>query len=407
MSKRLQGFSLPTVLVIAVLMALLVLFALSLVDLDRRDYDRYHVRKQHVLDLHSAAALYRADSTLLSASGDSVTVRLFGTPESEVSLSVRPWGLYEVLDVSSRFLPFGYTAICGKRLESRHEAALWVCDRRRPLSFAGNSVVEGCVFAPQSGVNYMEMDGVPFTGVPVQPSWMRVSIDRLPEVDSSAFLAAESMRERAREAWYHLNVAEGHVDYSEPTSFVYGKGTDRTFRLSGNRVLYGDELVIGPDSDLDGVLVFARTAVVEDGFRGRFQLFCTDSVTVRNNVSLLEPSGIFVSGHEHPYVSLGRKTKIEGYVIVLNQGREDQFLTYPCLHQADGGRIRGLVYVDGAACLEGTVEGAAYLGDCFSLKGGDTYPGVMFNVSVKRPEDLVYPLLLTGPYRRREICKVF
>ena len=39
-----------------------------------------------------------------------------------------------------------------------------------------------------------------------------------------------------------------------------------------------DDLLIKKDSKLDGVLVFARSAVVEDGFEGCMQLFCTDSI---------------------------------------------------------------------------------------------------------------------------------
>lgn len=47
--QYLRGFSLPTVLVISVLMALLIMFAFSLVDLDRLYYANYHKGKQSVL----------------------------------------------------------------------------------------------------------------------------------------------------------------------------------------------------------------------------------------------------------------------------------------------------------------------------------------------------------------------
>lgn len=51
---------------------------------------------------------------------------------------------------------------------------------------------------------------------------------------------------------------------------------------------------------MNGILAFARSAVIADGFRGSLQLFCTDSVTVGRNVRLESPSGVLVSGADHP-----------------------------------------------------------------------------------------------------------
>ena len=63
--------------------------------------------------------------------------------------------------------------------------------------------------------------------------------------------------------------------------------------------------------------------------------------------------------------------------------------------------------MDGSCELEGVVNGAAYISDCFYENDGYKYPGVLNNVSIRRSEEVPFPILLTGPYQRREIKKVF
>ena len=226
-------------------------------------------------------------------------------------------------------------------------------------------------------------------------------------MDSLALDYLDSLRSLAGKAWYHLNDVEGYRSFQKQTSFVYARDGDKIFHLGGNRILYADRLILGAESEVNGILAFARSAVIADGFRGSLQLFCTDSVTVGRNVRLESPSGVLVSGADHPFVSLAGGSRVCGYVAVLNDGKIDQRLEHPCFRQRSGSMIDGLLYVDGSCELEGAVNGAAYIGDCFYEKDGYKYPGVLNNVSVHRSDSVSYPILLTGPYRRREIKKVF
>lgn len=177
--------------------------------------------------------------------------------------------------------------------------------------------------------------------------------------------------------------------------------------MGGNQILYGDKLTISANSHLDGILLFARTITIEDGFHGCGQFFCADSLLIGTGVHLSAPSGILVSGHEHPYIEIGKNSKIDGYVVVLNEGWEDKELLYPSLIQHRGSQMSGLVYIDGAAMLAGVINGSAFLGDCFTQVNGRKYPGVLQNVQISYDADAIYPKLLKGPYRRREIRKVY
>ena len=404
---RLDGFSLPTVLVICVLMALILLSALAFASLDRQNYAVYHRQKQWILDLHSVAAKYRVDSTLVRP-GDSLTVTLSGTPDSDVSVSLSRWGFYEVASFRSEHLPFTHTQIVGKAFPSKFESVLYVADRNRPLSLAGTTRVEGVIHAPQGGINYTELMGRPFTGPEIPTEDWRVSTDRLPPLDSTVFAYLDSLAGLRPQAWYHLNVPDARNSFLARTNLSYSRNPDETFNMRGNRILYADKLWIGKNSTLDGILAFAKTATIEDGFEGCLQLFCTDSIVVGRDVRLRYPSGLYAANEEeHPCITMRQGSRVDGYVMALTGGREDMMLEHPCLRQEEGAVVEGLLYVDGTACVRGSVNGAAYLRDCFYDESGEKYPGVLYDCTFSQAEDMVYPVVIDGPYRRRAIKKVY
>ena len=404
---RLGAFSLPTVLVICVLMALILFSAITFADLDRQSYALYHRQKQQILDMHSALAKYSVDSTRVSP-GDSTDVVLFDKKESGVTVSVKRWGLYEVAAIRSKHVPIVLSQLVGKAVPSRADAALYVADRNRPLSFAGTTGVTGSVYAPQSGINYTELMGVPYTGREIEDGDNHVSRSMLPPLDSTVFSYLDSLIRMRPKAWYHLNVPQPDNSFLVQTSLAYSRNADETFNMSGNRILYADDLLIKKDSKLDGVLVFARSAVVEDGFEGCMQLFCTDSIVLGRNAHLRSPSGLYVSNEDiHPCITMRRGSRVDGYVVALTGGREDMTLDDPCLRQDDDTVVEGLVYVDGTARVSGRVHGSAYLRDCFYVESEEKYPGVLYNCDFAQAEDVVYPVLMKGPYRRRAIKKVY
>ena len=407
MGKRVDAFSLPTVMVVSVIMALTLLAALAFVDLDRQNYALYHRQKQWMLDVQSAAAKYRIDSTLVSP-GDSLDVNMFGRSESGVSVSVMRWGLYEIARFYSAHLPYSVSHLVGKKFSCSQEASLYVADHKRPLSFAGATAAEGIVYAPRSGINYTEMKGRAFTGKEVVGDNWLSSDSSLPPIDSSVFSYLDSLSRLRVSSWNHLNIPNHRHSFQAPTELAYCRTNDERLHLHGNIILYAERLIIRRASDLDGILVFAKSVKIEDGFEGRLQLFCSDSIDVGNNVRLRYPSGLFVSNpHGHPCITIGKRSHLQGYVVALAGVEEDPQQKYPCLFQNEGTLIEGLLYVNGHACVSGEVYGATYLKDCFCEESGEKYPSVLYNCHFAASDAVAYPCLLRGPYRRRVVKKVY
>ena len=357
---RLRGFALPAVLVVSVLILLLILSAYSAVSMNMYRYERYHGKKQHREDLKSALVLYCSDSTLCPVN-DSSEVELFAGHD-EVTISVTRQGLYEKV-IASNGYPEDFLTLVGRRYESDAKAALWLCDRNRALSLAGDARISGLVYMPLNGINYTEIDCRYYTGEKIAEEQLRISSATLPAVDSVQF------------------------------------------RYAGRLCRQNDEKVALSDSVRDTVIC-ASVVKIRKGFKGSLQIFASDSVLVEEGAALEYPSGIYVeSGEERPYVLLESGAEVSGYIIVTSRNSDSQ-LRYPSYVQKSGAIMNGLLYVDGSCNMEGDVIGAAYVRDCYCCSEANIYAGTLYDVKIVRSDSLAFPIFMKGPYERRMIKKL-
>ncbi|MDR0894155.1 MAG: hypothetical protein LBN06_02460 [Prevotellaceae bacterium] len=361
--------ALPTVMTVCVLITLLVLFALTLFSLDSMFYAGYHNGKQLRDDLNSAFVYYCNDSSFNSSHSDTVvTRRLYADrPTSDFRIEVQPWGLYERVGVS-----FGNdtrsTRLLGRVQDAPHEAALWLCSHEVALSLAGATQVIGTVYLPFDGINYMEVEGRPFSGETLHKADTRLSDEQLPAADSTAI----ARMDRILEASVH------------------------------------DRLTLSADQPCHDTIIAARTVIVEEGFVGTLQIVASDTVIISEHAHLRYPSGVYLKNEKvKPYLQLGAHSSLEGYAILFDGSEEipSSGLDVQCNYsQNDSALFRGLLYVDGIADVRGTLQGGIYLKECYYLPPDGIYAGTIHDALITRDSTLAYPLLLKEcEYRRREI----
>lgn len=359
-THRLRGFALPAVLVASVLILLLILFAYSAVTIDMHRYSLYHDKKQLREDLKSALVLYCADSSLC-AIDDSSEVNMFADHD-KVKISVGRWGLYEKVAFSNSY-PDQYHVLVGRRYECEEKAAFWLCDRNRAFSLAGDARIEGLVYMPLNGINYTEVNMRYYTGKQIPEDRLRISSKGLPDVDSI----------QMRHAWDLCRQSDETVELS-----------------SASR----DTIICG------------SVVRIKAGFEGSIQIFASDSVFVEDGVTLEYPSGIYVdSGEKRPYVCLEKGAEVCGYIIVISQNSDSQ-LRYPSYIQKAEATLNGLLYVDGSCNIEGDINGAAYVKDCYYYSNGNVHAGTIYDARIVRCDSLAFPIFLKGPYGRKMIKKM-
>lgn len=407
--KQLKGSALPTVMVVSILICLLILFAFTLFDINALLYIGYQYGRQRKEFLNSAFVLYCRDSTFAESLNNQAEYQLYKEDDaSTVRFDISPWGLYEVVRVSSADQRFRSVRLLGKKEENLQKAGVWICSRDAALSIAGNSRITGVVFAPLNGINYIRIEDKPFSGEAIPEYNVRLAEPELPVADS-IYLNQMSIRYEKMKSDMQSLPADSKLPYcsffKETSCFVLS-GKTEGLTVRGNAILYADEVTVSSESNLTDVILIARKVIVEKGFAGSMQIMASDTVIVEENVQLRYPSGILVNGNAgKTYLEMGTESSLEGYAIIKGtMEKENSLHILPNYKQANHSFLGGLLYVDGIATISGTISGATYIKECYYLPVNGSYAGTLFNVKISRNEQAAFPFFFKlSPYRRQEI----
>ncbi|MDL2320126.1 hypothetical protein LJC45_03230 [Alistipes sp. OttesenSCG-928-B03] len=400
-SKGLRASVLPTVLVAGTLLLLAVMGIFMLWDMHAGQAARYHWTKQAQMHVESGFVLYAADGGEAERMLEEPVYRLYDDGGGSADLLTERyfWGLYEVVAIGTADGGASSVRMLGKAKPAHENPALWVCDRRKAVSFSGTTALFGEAWIPARGVQYSQMYSVAFKGRQLEPAQIRTSGEELPAIDPATRNVAEALWRLAEDT-----LSDGYLSaarsFREPLLCARVSGGHLDGDARGRVVIKGDDLIIGRECTLQDVLVVAASVRVESGFRGKVQIFARDSVVLEDNVLLEYPSGIFLDGDTPDgCLTLGDACEVNGYVIVEEttrpKGRPKARYIQP-----PGARVRGLLRVDGVAQVEGAVTGSAWLRESYYFTPRGYYSDIFYNARFIGADDFPYPVWHEGPYER-------
>lgn len=405
---KLPAHVLPAVLIISVLAMLFVVFSVSLQDMHSIYHNRYHLERQIRYHLESGVTLYCNDSTLMQSLDDEGGYQLFRDDNSSyVTFSTGDWGLYEYITVTSGSDSAHITKLLGKAYENDIGACFWLNHRNRALSLLGDARLEGKIYVPLSGINYIQTGTDHYKGETIADSLIHLSDDRLPSTDTLRLGRIDSLVNASPDGYPPL---PGNVPYAEFNDFT------RHYSISGHTgglcargriVLHGKRVRLDASARLNDVILVASSVVIEEGFRGTLQIFAKDTVILNDHVRLEYPSGVMLTGNSRDtFLKLGNNSEVNGYAIVLGKTEESFTSLYANYIQRDLATLNGLLYVAGNSVITGRVRGAAYLAGCWYRSGEAFYPCALYNAHISGSDDLAWPLWFNAGYNRREIKKL-
>lgn len=410
--KSVCAFSLPTVLVISILMCLLCLFAVSLFDFNNLYYSYYQQSNRLRDNLHSIFVLYANDSTWIDEVEEKGIFRLYEDDvRTDFKVAADDWGLYECVRVRALSDSCSAVRLFGKVSDCDYEAALWVCNGSRSLSLGGTAEVKGNVYVPLGMVDYLATDDWTFQGERIKGSYINPAMERLPEVASTPLELKKRYAGEVEEL-PSVEQLEERACYSfwEEEAHFYVPDDYTVFSLRGKVVLHGDRVTLGAESTLEDVIVMARSVYVEEGFKGSLQIIATDSVLVGREAHLRYPSGVYLEAEEEePYLQLGRHSTLDGYAIVRGK-RKGMAASAPNVNfRMEGDAVfNGLLYVDGMADLQGSCYGGVYVKECCYTANGEVYNSVLCDARIYRNVQMGFPIFFRqSGYMRREMKMLY
>ena len=163
-----------------------------------------------------------------------------------------------------------------------------------------------------------------------------------------------------------------------------------------------DELRIDSTCRIERPIIVARKITVGSGARLTAQLFARDTLVVEPRAVLNYPSGIYAGR----YAELGNRATVDGYVIVRDTARrKNPTASY---RQSRTSRVRGLLYVDGNAHVQGIVSGRTILRQAVYTSPQGCYINMLYDLTLLENTATAQPLWLAGydTLRRKEVVCV-
>lgn len=389
-ATHLSGAVLPTVVAVTLVMLTAMLGLIALWQQHTLLYARTQRLRQARADVESAVTLclrHPDREALTAADGYLLYDSL---PQSRIVARRERWGLYGLLHVASADSIVSTCRLVGVEPDARH--TLFYADNRTAVTLAGDTRLHGVLHLPQNGLAYGRMGTTFFCGRQVPHTAIRRASAALPAPSAEAAAHIDS-----------LFAVAADVPLSESLPDSLGAGfRDRTLllrlgaaeiggcMLHGRIMLAADELRIDSTCRMEHTIVAARKITLGRGARITAQLVARDTVVVEPRAALEYPSGIYAGR----YAELGDHATVDGCVIVRDTAVRTT--TTASYRQCRTARVRGLLYVDGAAQVQGIVAGYAMLRQavCFSPQG--YYPDMLCDLTLLENPATAQPLWLAG-----------
>jgi len=388
----LKASALYLVIVIALVVGVLCSALIVSAYFYKQQYQQKFRYDQLVHNLNSAVsiALASVDQPYKGAK----VLSLFGGDNDSVIVKRIPWGIYDVGACSAfiqRDTLFKAFSI-GATIDSTKWGALYLIDEDRPLSVSGKTMIRGDVFIPKAGVKEAYVGGQAYQGDKRMVSGTKHNSERtLPVLTADRLRMLHDLNNPMLSTDTILPRTDSlRVSYFSPTKRIDLKKRVTTLtniKLEGNLVIHSDTTVIIENSAaLNNILIFARSVIVKDGFKGNCQLFATDSIGVNKNCTFNYPSCLGIVREKNDQniqarIRLGEGTVVNG---VLFTYEKEKSKLQALIDLNNNVKVYGQVYAMGLLKFNkgGEINGNVFVNRFLYQSTFTTYENYLINVKL-------------------------
>jgi hypothetical protein len=228
-----------------------------------------------------------------NTSGSVEGLDLFGDRTDSVLIAKKKWGIFTLATVKSFVLADTLKRSFMMGIETTNDAlAVYLSDEDRPLSVSGDTQITGDVAVPKAGMRKSYVESRPYSGDQLVYGKIQDSKRTLGGLEKKWISEIEEKLDFDPSALSALTAGDEHVSFfAAAKEFNVSGLTKINNNLSGQVTLYSDTTIrISAGAKLDNTVIYAKSIVIADGFKGNCQLFARDSIIVGNGVMLGYPS---------------------------------------------------------------------------------------------------------------------
>ncbi|MCX2495297.1 hypothetical protein OQX63_17535 [Pedobacter sp. PF22-3] len=326
-----------------------------------------HYRGSYLKEIRMARLSRNMDSGIsyvlaqnANSEENNIGLDLFGDQTDSVWIEQKHWGIFSLATVKSFVLADTLKRSFLMGQETTNDAvALYLSDEDRPLSVSGDTRITGNVEVPKAGMRKSYVDSRPYSGDQLVYGKIADSKRTLGGLESKWIKEIETELDFDLTKLPTLNGADEQVSFfAKAKKFNVSGLRQITTQLAGQVILYSDTTVkISAAAKLDNTIIYARSIVVADGFKGNCQLFARDSIVIGNDVSLNYPSVLGLVSKEkmvdQAKITLGKNNHFEG-IIFSYEPKRSALQTLVGLGEQT--MVQGEVYATGLIKLDKGVK---------------------------------------------------
>jgi hypothetical protein len=317
-----------------------------------------HYRGSYLKEIRMARLSRNMDSGIAyvlaqnaNAKENNIALDLFGDQTDSVLIEAKHWGIFTLATVKSFVLTdtLKRSFLIGQ--ETTNDAvALYLSDEDRPLSVSGDTRITGNVEVPKAGLRKSYVDSRPYSGDQLVYGKITDSKRTLGGLEDMWIQEIETELDFDPTKLPSLNGSNEQVSFfAKAKRFNVSNLSQVNTQLSGQVILYSDTTVkISAAAKLDNTIIYARSILVADGFKGNCQLFARDSIVIGNDVNLGYPSVLGLVSKEkmvdQAKITLGKNNRFEG-IIFSYEPKRSALQTQIALGEQS--TVQGEVYATG------------------------------------------------------------
>ncbi len=387
---------LPTVIALSLAILVAMLGIIALWEQENRKVLRAVYRRTCLANLESAYTLY-CNAPHVSDTIRGNKLRLYDSvPYGDTHMRVKPWGLYDAVFLATPDSVFRQCRLTGVRPNG---TTLYYVDNGSVLSVSGRCELQGTLRLPSNGLRYGRMRDKVYCGSVIPQTRIGISDKKMPAVKRTAMENVRQLLEPCDDE-YTVLPDSVHRSFIRDSTLCLrlGSATVSDCGLYGNIRLTADELHIDSTCRMKNIVICARRVSIADGANISAQIFARDTVVVGKRCTLEYPSGIYAES----YAEIGDCSTVDGYAIVRASPSEKHIA--PSYRQSLTARVRGLLWVEGRAQLQGIVSGRAVLERAYIYTPHGYYKDMVCDASVLENDVTAQPKWMEADTLGKEVA---
>ena len=298
------------------------------------------------------------------------------------------WGLWDIISVTGQRNIYKYTknALIGNILsEEEKKTGLYIVGNNSDdfIGVSGDFSLKGNYYTPKQGLKAITIEGELIKNAQYANGSRFQSATKLPFVESFIVERLRYIKDQKIKNTENMLLNDSiNNSFGDKTKLInLSSNISLSNIMQGNIVLYNtSDIIISKNARLNDIIVVGKNVRIEEGFKGRLQIFAIDSLIIEKNVVLEYPSTLNSLDGEKSCIKMKEGSALEGVILMYPlsiERKKNRILSID-----EKVKIHGYIYADAQVEIKGHLTGSLFCTSVFLKTGSSFFENVLKDVHI-------------------------